>query len=142
MDASKAISMICAGILIVCLFFCVTALTSLRNAVDENEAWQEEAQGLVQMLNECVESLQVQVGDTSPPPENEPIVDVNATAQEGYCLREINGKIGAYTEDGALIKTFDVAVATLPSSERELLCRGIDLDTWQQVCSLVQDYGG
>ena len=141
MDASKATLAICAGILLICLFFCVTALTTLRNSVDENEAWQAEAQILVEELNGCIESLKSQNNTYTPPSANEPSVEVDAT-QDGYCLREVNGKIGAYTEDGLLIKTFDVSVATLPAAEREVLCRGIALDTWQQVCSLVQDYGG
>ncbi len=141
MDASKTMLAICAGILIICLFFCITALTTLRNTVDENETWRAEAQTLVEELNGCIESLKTQNGSSVSPPTSEPSLEVDAT-QDGYCLREVNGKIGAYTDDGLLIRTFDVSVATLPAAERELLRQGIRLDSWQEIGLLVQDYGG
>ena len=78
------------------------------------------------------------------PPENESSeesVDVD-TSGDVFTLRDSNGRIGVYTEEGYLIRLLNVSTATLPAIDREQLASGVFVHSWQELISLIEDLEG
>lgn len=139
MDASKIFTVLCAFLLIICLTLSITALTVLRNAVDENEEWQRQAEILVGNLESFTEDQKESSIETNGNATDSPSVDADILYQR-LCIREAGGKIAVYSEDGTLIRTVDIEVKTLPKSEQEALSHGIYVNSWRELISLIQDY--
>ncbi len=59
-----------------------------------------------------------------------------------YFLRELDGRIGIFSEDNVLIETLDVSVMTLPKTDRESLREGIAVRGTENLNSLKEDYTG
>ncbi len=59
-----------------------------------------------------------------------------------YTVREIGGRIGIFDADGALIRTLNVPVATLPRADREQLAVGITLGSNEELQALIEDFSG
>lgn len=68
-----------------------------------------------------------------------PVTDAAAAA---YTVRELDGRIGIYGEDGTLLRTVNVSVATLPRADREQLAAGITLTSRQELEALILDFSG
>ena len=68
--------------------------------------------------------------------------DITQSAAEDYVriVKEYEGKIGIFTEDGALVNIIDVYVKTLPETDRRLLREGIKVLSEQELRSITQDY--
>ncbi len=130
MDTSKILLLLCCFILIVCLTFCISTLTVLRNTVDESRAVQTEA---AELVNE-MESLLSEYRDGAIPVLGE------TSDTDRFILRELDGRIGVYTIDNYLLHVLDVSIDTLPPSDREALAVGIPLSSWKELISWIQDY--
>ena len=77
------------------------------------------------------------------PIDDHPSEDVDADVlYDVFCLRESGGRIGVYTDEGYLIRTLEVNVATLPESDRERLSVGIAVNSWRELISLIEDFEG
>ncbi|MBE6589507.1 MAG: hypothetical protein E7643_04945 [Ruminococcaceae bacterium] len=143
MDISKLFTLLCAFLLIICLILSVTSVLVLKNAVTESEKWQMRAQALLV----SIESLKVEGGipekntDTSDiPVQNEqPSTDADILYNKFY-VREVGGKIGIYCDEGQLIRTLEVSVETLPLKDQTALKKGIRINSWSELISLIQDY--
>ncbi len=59
-----------------------------------------------------------------------------------YTVRQVNGRIGIYGADGALLRTLSIPVATLPRTDREQLAVGIVLYSEQELDALIEDFSG
>ena len=136
MDIPKILTAICGFLLIVCLVLSVTALTSLRHAIDETDALKTSASAILRRLNGYVETLENTEDEDSIPT----VAPDDGHAKNGYCIRSVGKKIGIYTADGALIQLIDVDAATLPPAEREALKDGITVHSWQEMLALLTDY--
>ena len=139
MDTAKMLMILCCFVLIVCLTLCISTLVVLRNAIEENGAVQSNAKELVSELDGCVANLnEAIVKDDS--------ISASADAEKedglysAFCVRESNGLIGVYTSDGTLLKLLDVSVDSLPQADREALAKGITVNSWRELISLMQDY--
>ena len=130
MDTAKILIILCCFILIVCLTFCISTLTVLRNTIDESRAVQTEAAGLVDEM----ESLLLDYRENSIP------VLGDTSDTDHFVLRELDGRIGIYTIDGYLLHVLNVSVDTLPQADREALTAGIPLSSWKELISWIQDY--
>ena len=140
MDFSKIFAIISTFVLIVCLTLSITTLVILRNAIDENEQLQVEADRLLDDLNASVDKLDTTV-NTKPPSNQTEQEDVLTNAEaEVFSVREYNGKIAIYNADGAMIHWVDVNTALLPIGERTALEQGIEIQTWDSLISYLQDY--
>lgn len=138
MDISKLLTGICVFLLLICIVFCTTALVSLRNAVEESEDLQVEAQALIFEINGCLDQLEKPLKELS---GNQPDTSVNVTIpNDTFCLRSVDGILCIYTADGELVQRLDVDVRTLPKKEREMLSVGISCSSWKELMTLVQDY--
>lgn len=141
MDASKIFTVLCAFLLVICLVLSITALVVMRNAVSESETWQEKAAVLVGNLDSLISDTTEADGSvsTSTDTEDEPSTEADVLYNR-FCLRETEGKIGVYTEDGYLIRLMDVSVRTLPQSEQSALADGISVNSWRELIERMQDY--
>ncbi len=74
--------------------------------------------------------------------ENEQEMPPARAAMEpmGYTLAEYNGYIGLF-EGERLILMAEVPVAGLRRTDRELITRGINADTYEQAMRLLEDFG-
>ncbi len=143
MDTSKVMLALTGLILLVCLVLSITALSTLRHAVSENEALQNDMEELAAELDGCVDALG-KLPDASPAATaeqtKEVITDATVTSSS-FCMRTVGDRIGIYTKDGYLIKFLETDPRTLPQSERELLQKGIFVSSWGELLALLEDYG-
>lgn len=136
MDAPKALTLLTAMILIVCLVLSITSLVALRHAVDESAALRLETQRLTDELESCIEAWkenEVSSDDSLPTVGTTPPTPC-------YSIRSIDNKIAIYTEDGALVQVLDVDPDSLPAADRAALADGIEVEGWQAVLSRIADY--
>ena len=59
-----------------------------------------------------------------------------------FTAREVNGRIGIFDANGALVRTLSVPVATLPRADREQLAAGIPLASQAELDALIEDFEG
>ena len=85
MDLSRILSVLCLFLLAICLVFSVTALTALRNAVNETDRMRSDAESLL-------EELKKQPQEPISPDEDKESVPVDIL-YESFCMRECGGKI-------------------------------------------------
>jgi len=134
MDVSRMIVAICGFALSVCLFFSIGALSCLRHAMAESNEIQEEAEGLIERLDNRLDELESIQTDTQPLPT------VKEEPAESYLVCSVNRMVGVYNGNGSLLRVLDVSIDTLPRSERDRLQEGIRASSWQEVELLLQDY--
>lgn len=137
MDVSRIISVMCVFLLSICLILSITALTVLRNTVDESAQACLEVQSFLESL-EADEMKETEPQSEETQVDNSLPVDV-LTNQ--FCLREVNGKVAIYTADGYLVRQLDISVELLPQADREALKEGICVSSWKEILALIQDFG-
>lgn len=136
MDTSKALTLLCALILAVCLVLSITALVSLRHAVDESARLREDVTRLQSELADCIAVWK----DTQPESDGS-LPTVGTTDPDPlYLICATDSAIAIYAEDGSLVRLIDVNPDTLPLSDREELLCGIELRGWQAVTERIADY--
>ena len=137
MDTSKFFTVLCAILLLICLCLTLATVAVLRFTLNKAQGMQESAA----VLSDVILS---QSPDTAPEEESAPPLpdeDVAADILYGsFVLKERNGEIGVYGEDGRLIRTFAVRVSTLPREAREALRRGVTFHSWRELMALIEDY--
>lgn len=138
MDTPKIFIAVCGLILAVCLVLSVTTLTVLRNATVEQEQVQRQAEALVDNVKGQIERLEkMQPSETDSRP-------TSAAGNEGkaaFILRDANGLLAVYTEDGYLVLMSERETTHLPATDRERLREGIRRESWQEMLALMQDFG-
>jgi len=139
MDVSKVFALLCSFLLVICLCLSITTVALLHNTAHQNEVWQSHADELSDRLEDFSEERTEAAPEADVNTEASPSVDADVLYQR-LCMREVGGKIGIYSEDGYLIRMIDVQVKTLPQKDREELSRGIYVNSWRELASLIQDY--
>ena len=141
MDANKAFTILSGFLLIICLVLSITALTVMRNAVEESKAWQTRAQTLVNELNECVQAHTEKDSLPVSKPNEESSANVDSHAL-GLTLRIEGEKLFICTEQGFLLYLPNIPSQTLSPETKEQLERGIVVNSWEELFSLLQDLEG
>ena len=136
MDASKIFMVFAVLILCVCLVLALLAVGSLRNAVEESRALQGEVMALGERLDGCIAVWEENAREEDDLPT---AGEVEGTAG-GYVVRTVGERIAVYTNTGALVRLLEINPAHLPAPDREALAKGIALDRWEDVLSLIEDY--
>lgn len=138
MDITKIFAVLCGFLLIICLTLSITCLVVMRNAVEETSVWQGHAKALVDELNGCVEAMK------NIEAEDVPVLAPDKVEKEEkntrYCLRLEGDIICIYDADGYSIERLETKASLLPQKEREKLEAGIWVESWAEVCRLLQDY--
>ena len=63
------------------------------------------------------------------------------TATEHYILKEMNGVLAIFSDDGTFIRDIkDTNLSTLPEEEKEKLKKGIDAFSKEELTSLIEDF--
>ena len=77
-------------------------------------------------------------------PEASPETDAPETAVPTalYTVREIGGRIGIFDMGGALVRTLNVPVSTLPRADRQQLAVGITIHSEEELQTLIEDFSG
>lgn len=136
MDTSKALTLLCALILAVCLVLSITSLVSLRHAVDESARLHDEVTYLKSELEDCIAVWKDTQRDPDPSLPTAGIPDADPL----YLICATDTQIAIYAEDGALVRLIDVDPDTLPAADREELLAGIEVRGWQAVVARIADY--
>ncbi len=140
MDITRLLTILAAFLLLICLTLSITTLTVLRNTIDETDAWQAKAADLSARLDASLavlEGIDISISTSTIPEESDTEVDI---LYNRFCVKETDGKIGIYSEEGYLVRLLDTDVRTLPATEREALSRGITVSSWGELLELIQDY--
>lgn len=132
MDVSRILIAMCGFGLSVCLFFSIGALSGLHRAAIKSNAIQEEAEELIDRLDERLDELESIPTDTPPITSQE--------KEERFMISAVNRMIGVYGNNGDLLRIVDVSIDTLPKSERDRLQKGLFVDSWQEVETILQNY--
>ena len=139
MDVSKMFCVLCAFLMVICLALSIATTFVLRYALVETEAWRSRMElpavstGLLR--EEEAEPTLESEGD----PEDAPSLDADILYHR-FCMRSVGEKIGIFSEEGDLIRTLDVQVKTLPLKDQEALSKGICVNSWRELLSLIRDY--
>ena len=134
MDVSRMIIAICGFALSVCLFLSIGALSGLRHAMAQSNQMQEEAEELIERLDDRLQELDSIPTDLQPAPSEE------TKEEQEYLISSVNRMIGVYSKNGTLLRILDVSIDSLPKTERERLQTGILAASWQEVETLLADY--
>ena len=140
MNIGKLLTIVCAMILSVCLVFSISALTVLRNAVAEADRVRQETEQMLAVYKKSDEPDAIPV--QADPLKDQPSEPQPGPEPQGFCLREMCGRIGIFTSDDHLIALTDVNVDLLPLSDQESLRAGIRLDSWTELRAALDDFGG
>lgn len=68
--------------------------------------------------------------------------DADADVKIAYTLKTLDGRIGVFDAQGTLLRTVNVAVSTLPRTDREQLAVGIAVYSEQELGALIEDFSG
>ena len=146
MNTSKLFTLLSAFLVIIALMLTVTSVTVLNNTVTESKDWHTRTASILSSLSnlekkECEESKSSLAPDNETLPAHPTPPDTDADIlYNKFCMRETNGKIGIYCDDGQLISLLDVSVQTLPIKDQKALSHGIYVTSWDELISLIQDY--
>lgn len=139
MDATKIFTVLCAFLLIICLTLSITALTVMRNAVNESKEWMERAEIMVGKFDPLLEENETETDSASASADEDPPTTDADVHDNRFCIKSAGKKICVYTEEGYLIRTLDVALQTLPDSEQAALADGIFVNSWRELIERIQD---
>ncbi len=76
------------------------------------------------------------------PPETDHECDTekDPTEERVWIIREYEGRIGVFSEDGALLDVIDIYTKTLPETDKNLLREGIRITSEQALRAIIEDY--
>ena len=74
--------------------------------------------------------------------QDKPSPQESTVAAAVYTVKAVDGKIAIFDQSGALVRTLNVAVATLPRADREQLAVGIVINGEEELNALIEDYSG
>jgi len=137
MEHSKLFLILCGFLLMICLVLSLTALVSLRHAVAESNALQEEVKDA---LSAAGNASDTDDGSISASANGGSLS--NTAEGTAFYLKAVEGSLRVITEDGYTVRLLPVDVSTLPAADRAALAVGIRANSWQEMLRLLQDYGG
>ena len=59
-----------------------------------------------------------------------------------YTVKSYEGKIGIFTDSGALVRVLEVYIKTLPKTDQNLLEKGVLVTSEAELRSIIEDYTG
>ena len=82
------------------------------------------------------------ISDEKTPSEepSDPIERTRQLATERYIMREHEGQIGVFDENGTLLKIYEINLSLLPEYDQKLLENGIEIAGEQELRARIEDY--
>ena len=71
---------------------------------------------------------------------SEEIIKTIITDRVQYIMREYNGKLAIFNDDGTVYKTYEINVELLPEYDQKLLKDGIQITGEEELRARVEDY--
>lgn len=115
------------------------ALNYLDGAQASQDATEPETETPAQG-EETTEKLEQDTADALK--QDKPSPEESTVAAAVYTVKSVNGQIAIFDQSGALVRTLNVAVATLPRTDREQLAVGIVIRGEEELNALIEDYSG
>ena len=127
--------------LALCLFLSIASVVMLsksRESAALVAAQNEERMEEIFSRLENIEQSDLQTDAT-----DDESVETNADAlgSDGFLIRELDGKIGVYKKDGALLKKVDIPIKILPKKEQQAVKNGIEVNSIDELLKMMQDIG-
>ena len=127
--------------LALCLFLSIASVVMLSKSRERAAlvaAQNEERMEEIFSRLENIEQSDLQTDAT-----DDESVETNADAlgSDGFLIRELDGKIGVYKKDGALLKKVDIPIKILPKKEQQAVKNGIEVDSIDELLKMMQDIG-
>ena len=66
----------------------------------------------------------------------------NETTEFIYTVKSYEGKIGIFTDSGALVRVLEVYIKTLPKADQNMLEKGVLVTSEAELHSIIEDYTG
>lgn len=66
--------------------------------------------------------------------------DSSHNTQQKWIVKEHEGRIGIFSEDGELYDVIDTYIKTLPEADRRMLGEGIEISSRDELNSIIEDY--
>ena len=146
MDKTKWLLVLCSTVMAASLFLSAVSASMLfkmdRDMDDYEEKIEEtitSVRGDVSSVKQSLSSILTAIEEFRSNEQNQPDAEAGVLFDR-LSIRESDGKIGVYTEDGFLIRTIDVSIDTLPQSDREALKTGITINSWRELIALIEDF--
>lgn len=132
MNGNRLLILLCGAILAVCLVLSITALTALRNTVDETADVNMQTKALLCDLQTAIDETENAV----------PVVSIESEKKTGsdFCMKSVGDHVEIYTEGDLLVRRVEINPETLPKKDRELLEAGIHRDTFREMLALIRDF--
>ncbi len=82
------------------------------------------------------------ISDEKAPSEtpSEPLAKTIVAEKTKYLMREHEGQVAVFNEDGTIYRVFEVSVALLPEYDQILLKNGIEIAGEEQLRARIEDY--
>ncbi len=119
------------------------AFTDALNYLDGAQASQDASEPETQTLpqsEKITEKLEQDTADALK--QDKPSPQESTVAAAAYTVRSVDGQIAIFDQSGKLVRTLNVAVATLPRADREQLAVGIVINGEEELNALIEDYSG
>ncbi|MBQ9761296.1 MAG: hypothetical protein IJW16_08115 [Clostridia bacterium] len=149
MDKMRWLWITCAIVTFVGVTLSVFSLILIADMAKKAEAATAKTEEFYQTIDARVDGIEQTVNIISAnvtawftPESTPPSTDVEADVLfESICIRSKDEKIAIYTSDGILLRTLDINVSTLPTSDQQALERGITVNSWRELFALIEDLG-
>lgn len=128
-----------AVLLVVCLILSIASVVMLSRGERQALADAQRMEAEIEALVKRVERMEGAIAADSAQ-ETEETVEVAANALTVY-LRDVEGKIGVFSEDGNCICKTDYDTALLPRAEQDALTQGVLVTSLCELLALKRDYG-
>ena len=128
--------------LTICLVLSIASVALLSESREESAIAAEQNE---QRLKEIYARLdQIEHTNAQGKAEEDSSIEVNAdqsTKADGFLIRELDGEIGIYSKDGALLKKVAIPLQILPHPVRQGIQNGMEIDSREELLRFFQDIG-
>lgn len=151
MEKLKWLWITCSVVILICTAFSITSVVLIANMAKEvntissqTETYCAQIDGRAQKIEQSVniisDNIAAALTDFPFGSANDDNVDADVLF-DSISIRETNGKVGIFTEDGLHIRTLDINVSTLPAADQTALKNGITINSWRELFALIEDLG-
>lgn len=119
-------------------FICALLIALSATILYQSSQRYNSAQALLDTIDTYLEEKE-NAEENTEQPNDDAEVDTDILYDVFY-LREADGKIGVFTEQGYLVRMLAVDVETLPEQDRAAISAGICVTSWRELIALIEDY--
>ena len=134
----KSIIVLCIYVTVM-LVICALTVRVLKKAIPSNDIPNEDTETKAPAVTEIVYIPIISEDFSESTTETESQTETQKTE---YLVKNYEGKIGIFTENGTLVRIIDVYIKTLPKADQRLLEKGFSVTDESELRAILQDYTG